>query len=152
MTDLTNSRNIYSWGFKSFSTTRAIQKLVSQTDNGAGTSTSEAHTSSKRKRDNSEDQDDEDSDKAGSEHSEDEKESAQQKEGRRIKKRPEKKAKIVASSDNESSYGEIKDDEEDAMSIEECSDDEYLKEIENDLNNKEKTVDKVAESMAENHQ
>ena len=53
---------------------------------------------------------------------------------------------------HESSDSEIKDDEEDAMSIEECSDDEYLKEIENDLNNKEKTVDKVAESMAENHQ
>lgn len=46
-----------------------------------------------------------------------------------------------------SSEGEICDDD-DTLSLE-CQDDDLLKEIESDLDNKEKTADKVADSMAE---
>ena len=65
-----------------------------------------------------------------------------------------KKAKTSASvketeEEAESSDGEIHDDDEDVISLEECSDDDLLKEIDNDLDNKEKTSAKVADSMAE---
>ena len=46
------------------------------------------------------------------------------------------------------SDGEIHDDDEDTLSID-CMDDDLLKEINLDLDNQEKTADKVAESMAD---
>ena len=64
------------------------------------------------------------------------------------KRKPTKKAKLEPKDDTDSSDGEIHDDD-DVLSVEEISDDELLKEIGNDLDNKEKTGDKVAESMAE---
>ena len=59
-----------------------------------------------------------------------------------------KKTKIDDKDNIDSSDGEIKDDD-DVLEVEDISDDELLKEIDNDLDNKEKTSDKVAESMAD---
>ena len=47
-----------------------------------------------------------------------------------------------------SSKGEINEDEDDTLSLD-CQDDDLLNEIEQDLDNKEKAAEKVADSVAE---
>ena len=63
-------------------------------------------------------------------------------------KHPRRKREGTVVRSDSSSEGEINDDDDDTLSLD-CQDDDLLKEKEQDLDNKEKTADKVADSMAE---
>ena len=112
----------------------ALQKLL-QAQANPGTSNSQSKKKKPREHDSDSDQNQTPRKKARMMAKEEEKDGSQE-DG------------LDSDENHESSDGEIRDDE-DALSLEEDSDDELLKELGEDLDDREKTSEKVAESMAD---